>query len=352
MLGSRSQNLPSAVAMVEAVYRGAARQLSPVSKDRLAQRAGHFAAGVRFGLDEPAAMRRLHSLTGDLAGLPGLSALLPRVLDGALSLMAADFGTIQLVDPVSGSLWLVTQSGFGPEFLDYFAMVADEHSACGRVAKRCAQTVIADVTTDPGFAPHRGVAAAAGYRAVQSTPLADYAGRLVGVVSTYYRRPQRPPETDLWIMELYGDFAGQAIATHLGAAHDGGPGGPVSQAVISALLGPGDGQREAVLAAAPASPDGQEYHPAWRAAFREDAMTQFANEVVYRLFSVGLSLESARSIVGEGPAADRVAAATREVDRLIHDIRTILFSFAADGGSRPGTGTWRLPRLRIRRGPD
>jgi GAF domain-containing protein len=181
MLVDGSQNLPSALAMVEAVYRGAARELAPVSKDRLAQRAGHFAAGVRFGLDEPGAMRRLHTLTGDLAGIPGLSALLPRVLDGALSLTAADFGTIQLLDPVSG------------------------------------------------------------YRAVQATPLADYAGRLVGMVSTHYRRPQHPPETDLRIMELYGDFAGQAIATHLGAAHDGGPGGLVSQAVISALLGPGRG---------------------------------------------------------------------------------------------------------------
>jgi hypothetical protein len=241
MLVDGSQNLPSALAMVEAVYRGAARELAPVSKDRLAQRAGHVAAGVRFGLDEPGAMRRLHTLTGDLAGIPGLSALLPRVLDGALSLTAADFGTIQLLDPVSGSLWLVTQSGFSPEFLDSFAMVADEHSACGRAARACAQAVIADVTTDPGFAPHRGIAAAAGYRAVQATPLADYAGRLVGMVSTHYRRPQHPPETDLRIMELYGDFAGQAIATHLGAAHDGGPGGLVSQAVISALLGPGRG---------------------------------------------------------------------------------------------------------------
>lgn len=64
----------------------------------------------------------------------------------------------------------------------------------------------------------------------------------------------------------------------------------------------------------------------------DDAMSQFAAYVVNRLFSVGLSLESARSIVGEGPAGDRVATATGEVDRMIRDIRAMLFDLAADRG--------------------
>ena len=68
------------------------------------------------------------------------------------------------------------------------------------------------------------------------------------------------------------------------------------------------------------------------AASLEDTMSQFAEYVVNRLFSVGLSLENARSIVGEGPAGDRVAAATEEVDRMIRDIRTITFGRAADRG--------------------
>jgi hypothetical protein len=85
--------------------------------------------------------------------------------------------------------------------------------------------------------------------------------------------------------------------------------------------------------------------------FREAAVTEFANEVVNRLFSVGLSLESARSIVDEGPADDRLAAATREVDSLIRDVRTILFSLA-ERENRPSARTWRLPGLRTRRRLD
>lgn len=43
--------------------------------------------------------------------------------------MAADFGNVQLLDPVSGSLRLVTQFGFGSRFIDYFSVVKDDSGA-------------------------------------------------------------------------------------------------------------------------------------------------------------------------------------------------------------------------------
>ena len=107
---------------------------------------------------------------------------------------------------------------------------------CGRAAKVCAQTVVADVRSDPGFGPHREIAAAAGFRAVQSTPLTDYAGRLVGVVSTHFRRPHRPSVRDLRLMGLYADFAGEAATRHLGEW--AGPGDPAGREVITVLLDP------------------------------------------------------------------------------------------------------------------
>ena len=60
-------------------------------------------------------------------------------------------------------------------------------------------------------------------------------------------------------------------------------------------------------------------------AVPQDSVAEFAGIVVNRLFSIGLSLESARSIVGNGPAGDRIAAATDEVDELIGDIRATVF---------------------------
>jgi hypothetical protein len=230
------QNLPDSPEQVEDCYRDRVT-MPPVGAQTLRRRAEHFASGARFGLREPGAMQRLHNATKDLRSVPRLSSLLPKVLEGALSLTGADFGNIQILDPATGSLKIVTHAGFSPEFLGYFAVVDDDHAACGRAARQGAQIVIADVHTDPGFAPHREIAAAAGFRAVQSTPLADYAGRLLGVVSTHFRRPHRPSERDLRIMELYGDFAGEAVTRHLGTSSQH-PSDPISRALISALLDP------------------------------------------------------------------------------------------------------------------
>jgi len=231
--------------------------------------------------------------------------------------------------------------------LKYFAVVDDDHSACGRAAQACAQVVIADVTADAAFAPHRDIAAASGFRAVQSTPLVDYSGRLIGMVSTHFRHPYRPSTRDLRMMELYGDSAGDAVARRLSVPAGDGTDDPIGRAVISALLDPGNGQ-ESKVAAWPGqgnTRDGREGRSAGSSASLEDSMSRFAGDVVYRLFSAGLSLESARSIVGKGPAGDRVAAAIDEIDRTIRDIRTIVFSLNPDAerlSAGPAADRWTL----------
>jgi len=243
MMTNGIENIPDSLEEAQAAYRASPSDALGMpapgqnGQNGASRRAEHFAASVRFGLAEPDAMARLHGLTKDLRTIPQLSSLLPRVLDGLMSLTGADHGNIQLLDPATGMMRLVTQAGFGPEFLDYFAVVGGEDgSVCGRAARQCAQTVITDVRADPDFAPHREIAAASGFRGVQSTPLVDYAGHLVGMVSTHYQRPHRPSDRDLRLIELYADFAGEAVSRHLGASRD--PGDPVGRAVVSALLDP------------------------------------------------------------------------------------------------------------------
>jgi hypothetical protein len=79
-----------------------------------------------------------------------------------------------------------------------------------------------------------------------------------------------------------------------------------------------------------AAGDGADLPGPLEPAAPQDTMPEFTGYIVNRLFSVGLSLESARSIVGNGPAGDRIAAATDQVDQLICDIRTAQCSSAAD----------------------
>jgi GAF domain-containing protein len=90
----------------------------------------------------------------------GARAALCGGLEDALSMLHADRGNVQLLDPVSGSLRIAAQAGFSDEFLEYFAVVNnDDASACGIAARKHAQTVIADVNTDARYAPLREIAA-------------------------------------------------------------------------------------------------------------------------------------------------------------------------------------------------
>ncbi len=150
-------------------------------------------------------------------------SVLEEGLEDALTVLHADRGNVQIVDPATGSLVLVLQTGFSDEFLEYFAVVDDDGSACGRAASQHAQTVIGDVNTDPGFAPHREIAAASRFRAVHSTPLVDQSGQLVGVLSTHYPRPYLPPARDLGLMQRLGELIGQAFETSLDADGATGP---------------------------------------------------------------------------------------------------------------------------------
>jgi GAF domain-containing protein len=148
---------------------------------------------------------------GDQLELPDATrAGVDRVLAAALAISGAERGNVQVRDP-DGGLRIVAQRGFGPDFLDHFAVVRDDGSACGRAAGNAAQTVIVDVDEDPGFAPHRPIAAAAGFRAVVSTPLIGSLG-LLGVVSTHFSRPHRPAAHELDALRQIGHTAGFALS--------------------------------------------------------------------------------------------------------------------------------------------
>lgn len=71
--------------------------------------------------------------------------------------------------------------------------------------------------------------------------------------------------------------------------------------------------------------DGHDLPGPLQPAAPQDTMPELVGYIVNGLFSVGLSLESARSIAGNGPVGDRIAAATDKVDRLIREIRQNVF---------------------------
>jgi hypothetical protein len=213
-----SRRIQMLLEATEATHRRSAARLRASGEDDGARKVEQFAAWARFDLDEPLVAWQLYRASGRLRYIPQLDLLATQALDTVLSLAGADQGNVQLADPVSGALKIVVQHGFDEAFLDHFAVVDDDSSACGRAARNGTQLVINDVISDPGFEPHRDVAAASGFRAVQSTPLTDGTGQVLGVVSTHYPRPHAPSAREMRIIQRYGDLVGRILASRAGSA--------------------------------------------------------------------------------------------------------------------------------------
>ena len=157
------------------------------------------------------AMSRLHEFSTRLLSKAGLLPLLEEVLNAIIALQNADFGNVQLYDPETKTLEIVAYRGFQKSFLDYFRSVNEPGAACGRAMQRRERVIIEDVLADPDFEPHRQIAASAGFRAVQSTPLFSRSGEPLGMISTHFRQPHRPSGHDLRFTDLYARLAGELI---------------------------------------------------------------------------------------------------------------------------------------------
>jgi len=160
---------------------------------------------------------RLNAFDRDLMSARTTDALLDRVLDALIELHAADFGNVQLFDPRTRTLRIGAQRGFDAEFLEYFASVAaDDGSACAQALQTGATIVIEDVELDAEFAPHRGIAAKADFRAVQSTPMLNAESREpVGMISVHFRSPKRTPAPLIALTEVYARVAGDVLVRRL-----------------------------------------------------------------------------------------------------------------------------------------
>lgn len=174
-------------------------------EEQLRQNQRHLAAEVE-------SMGRLHELVSRLLACNDLQTALEEVLDATIALLEADMGNVQLFDSQTRTLRIVAHRGFREDFLEHFRDLGTDPSAvCVRAAQQGRSAVVEDVQIDPEFAPHRAIAASAGFRAVQSTPVTSRKGELLGVLSTHFRKPHRSSERALRMVDLYGRQAAEFL---------------------------------------------------------------------------------------------------------------------------------------------
>jgi PAS domain S-box-containing protein len=155
---------------------------------------------------------QLHEATSRIWKMQNIAEGLDEILGAAIALVGADKGNVQLLNSETQVLRIAAQRGFKQDFLDFFSEVstADE-SACGRVLRAGTQLIIEDIECDEPFVPFRHVARAADFRAVQSTPLLDRAGKPLGMISTHFRSPHRPAQHEMDMLTLYAQQAANFV---------------------------------------------------------------------------------------------------------------------------------------------
>jgi PAS domain S-box-containing protein len=158
-----------------------------------------------------ASMTRLQQVSTRLVQTSDFSSLLYEILDAAIEMTGADMGNVQLLD--GDTLKIVAQRGFEAPFLEFFNTVHDGLAACGTAMQSSERVVVEDVAASPIFAdsPARDVMLAAQVHAVQSTPLINRSGRLLGMFSTHYRTPHRPEQRELRLLDLLARQAADCI---------------------------------------------------------------------------------------------------------------------------------------------
>jgi PAS domain S-box-containing protein len=160
-------------------------------------------------------LARLHAVGGRLWLKRDLRQALDDILAGAIELLGADMGAIRILDTTRGVLKIAAHRGLNQEFLDFFRKVsAADDSTCGRVLRSGERMVIEDVEADTLFTPFRFVARAAGCRAVQSTPIMNREGMLLGTLATHFRSVHKPDKEDLRLLDLYVRQAAEIIERH------------------------------------------------------------------------------------------------------------------------------------------
>jgi signal transduction histidine kinase/CheY-like chemotaxis protein len=156
---------------------------------------------LAWELDALTRLQRLATLSVVEAGL---EPILREIVDLAVAISGADFGHIQLYDPNACDLKIRAQRGFPQWWLDFWETTRVGQGAAGAAIERRERVIIEDVEQSapflgtPALEAHRK----AGVRAVQSTPLITRSEKPLGILSTFYRKPHRPNEPELQLLDL------------------------------------------------------------------------------------------------------------------------------------------------------
>jgi two-component sensor histidine kinase len=172
-------------------------------------------------MDELAAVKELQRISTELIREQDMPRLYGNLVDAAAKLMRSDFATMQMLHAdrgENGELQMLAHRGFDAEAIKFWDWVrADSGCTCGYALATGGRGIATDVATCDFMAgtPDRDALLQAGVQAAQSTPLFSRSGRVLGMISTHWRKPHSPSESDLQRFDILARLAADLIERKL-----------------------------------------------------------------------------------------------------------------------------------------
>jgi GAF domain-containing protein len=164
-----------------------------------------------------AAARRLQAVSTQMIQEGNVETLYEQILDAAVAIMQSDFASIQVLSPergAEGELRLLRHRGSKPQAARFWEWVRPaSESTCGVALRTGQRVVVSDVRACGLMAGSDDLETyrQTGSRAVQTTPLVSRGGQVLGMISTHWRRPHRPSQRDLRLLDVLARQAAELL---------------------------------------------------------------------------------------------------------------------------------------------
>ena len=187
-------------------------QQTAVAKEQAHRELQEVAAALRENQEHLAkeleAATQLQAASALLIDGGNSDVLYQKIVDAAVAITRSDFASLQMfhAEPgTEGELRLLAHHGFQAEAASFWGRVRPgSKCTCGIAMHSGKRIIVEDVETCDFMAGGEDLKnyRAAGIRAIQSTPLLARSGRLLGMISTHWRTPHTPTETDLRMFDV------------------------------------------------------------------------------------------------------------------------------------------------------
>jgi PAS domain S-box-containing protein len=163
--------------------------------------------------------RLLQGISAEIIQEDDVQSLYEMIIDSAVTIMRSEYASLQMLaaqrdSESSGELRLLTYRGFPPQAAEFWSVVrANSHTTGGDALRSRARVVVPDLESSEAVSGTDDLEMFrfVGIRAVQSTPLISRSGKVLGMISTHWRRVHQPTDRELRLLDILARQAADLI---------------------------------------------------------------------------------------------------------------------------------------------